>query len=57
MRTRKAKAELTWNGAAITTDMARSGVGKLWICNRSVYRAKELAARYPEQAEFIYFKF
>ena len=43
------------SGAAITTALARAGVGKLWICNRGVYRAKELAARYPEQAEFIYF--
>lgn len=43
------------SGEAIVAALVRAGVKKVWICNRSVYRAKALAERYPQQVEFIYF--
>ena len=43
------------SGEGIVASLVRAGVKKVWICNRSVYRAKALAERYPEQVEFIYF--
>lgn len=43
------------SGQAITTALVRAGVKKVIICNRSVYPAKELAERFPEKVEWIYF--
>lgn len=43
------------SGQAITTALVRAGVKKVIICNRSVYAAKALAERFPEQVEWIYF--
>ena len=43
------------SGRTITTALLRAGVKKVILCNRSVYAAQELAAKYPKQTEWIYF--
>lgn len=42
-------------GEAICHELVHAGVKKVFVTNRSVYRAKELAERYPGKTEFIYF--
>lgn len=43
------------SGEAIVSELVRADVGKVLICNRSVYRAKALANQYPDKVEFLYF--
>ena len=43
------------SGRTITTALVRAGVEKVILCNRSVYAAQELAAKFPEKVEWIYF--
>ena len=43
------------SGEAIVATLVRAGVGKVMVCNRSVYRAKALVERYPDKVEFLYF--
>lgn len=43
------------SGQAITTALVRAGVEKVIVCNRSVYPAQDLAARFPNSVEWIYF--
>ncbi len=43
------------SGEAILSALVRSGVGKVTVCNRSVYRAMELSERYGEKVEWMYF--
>ena len=42
-------------GDAICDALVKAGVKKIFVTNRSVYPAKDLAARYPDKAQFIYF--
>ena len=42
-------------GDAICDALVGAGVKKIFVTNRSVYPAQDLAARYPDKAQFIYF--
>lgn len=42
-------------GDAICDALVKAGVRKIFLTNRSVYPAKELAAHYPDKTQFIYF--
>lgn len=42
-------------GEAICDALVQAGVKKIFVTNRNVYRAKELAARYPDKTQFMYF--
>ncbi len=42
-------------GDAICDALVSAGARKIFVTNRSVYPAKELAARYPDKTQFIYF--
>lgn len=42
-------------GEAVCDALVQAGVKKIFVTNRNVYRAQELAARYPDKTEFIYF--
>ncbi len=43
------------SGQAITTALVRAGAEKVTVCNRSVYHAQDLAARFPDSVDWIYF--
>jgi len=42
-------------GEAICDALVKAGVEKIFVTNRNVYRAQDLAARYPDKTQFIYF--
>ena len=42
-------------GDAICDALVGAGVKKIFVTNRSVYPAQDLAARYPDKAQFIFF--
>lgn len=42
-------------GEAVTDALVQAGARLVYICNRSVYRAQALAARYPEHTRWVYF--
>ena len=42
-------------GDAICDALVKAGARKIFLTNRSVYPAKELASHYPDKTQFIYF--